>query len=220
MKDLFHVAREAPSLLIVEDDKALASYLSSVMQDDGYRVHCAHSRPEALEVSPQPLLVLVDLGLPPAQNRITEGLFLIDALLACEPNSKIIVITGQDEESAALEAVRRGAFDFLSKPATMEDVKSAIHRARLFLHHEKQLFKAGETRLHLTIRLANGPKDSADTVEEHIVRSTLANSNGNITEAARRLGLIRENMYYYMKKYGISLRRAKRQELIVKNQLN
>lgn len=204
----FHAARKVPALLIVEDDRALASYLASVMEDDGYLVNCAHSRPQALEIRPQPLLALVDLGLPPAQNRISEGMFLIDALLACEPHSKIIVITGQDEESAAFEAVRRGAFDFLSKPASMDDVKSAIHRARLFLHHEEQLSEAGETRLHLTIRLANGPKDSADAVEEQIVRSTLADSNGNVTEAARRLGLVRENLYYYLKKYGIRLRRA------------
>ncbi len=208
MNGSFLATPEAPSLLIVEDDKALASYLASVMEDDGYRVICAHSRAEALGICPQPLLALVDLGLPPAENSISEGLFLIDALLACEPHSKIIVITGQDEESSAFEAVRRGAFDFLSKPAAMDDVKSAIHRARLFLHHEKQLSESGETRLHLTIRLANGPKDSADTVEEQIVRSTLADSKGNVSEAAKRLGLVRENMYYYLKKYGIRLQRA------------
>ena len=201
-------AREDPSLLIVEDDKALASYLACVMEDDGYRVTCAHSRPEALQIWPQPQLALVDLGLPPAENRISEGMFLIDALLACEPHSKIIVITGQDEESAAFEAVRRGAFDFLSKPVSMADVKAAVKRASLFLHHETHLSEAGETRLHLTIKLANGPKDSADTVEEQIVRSTLADSNGNVTEAARRLGLVRENLYYYLKKYGIQLNRS------------
>ena len=206
----FHAAHAQgiPALLIVEDDEALAGYLASVMEDEGYRVVCAHSRPEALAIHPQPLLALVDLGLPPAENRISEGMFLIDALLANEPHSKIIVITGQDEESAAFEAVRRGAFDFLSKPAAMIDVKAAVKRATLFLHHEEHLSEDGEARLHLTIRLANGPKDTADAVEEQMVRGTLADTHGNVTEAARRLGLVRENMYYYLKKYGIQLNRT------------
>ncbi len=195
--------QEPISLLIVEDDESLASYLAGVMREAGYRVFCAHSRHEALAIKPQPLLALVDLGLPPAESRITEGMFLLDALLANDPHSKIIVITGQDEESAAFEAVRRGAFDFLCKPAAMADIKAAVKRASLFLHHEEHLSEAGETRLHITVRLANGPKDTASAVEEQLVRSTLADSHGNVTEAARRLGLVREHLYYYLKKYGI-----------------
>jgi len=202
------LAQGIPSLLIVEDDEALASYLASVMEDDGYRVVCAHNRADAQAIRPQPMLALVDLGLPPAENRISEGMFLIDALLAKEPQCKIIVVTGQDEESAAFEAVRRGAFDFLTKPASMSDVKAAVKRASLFLHHEAHLHQEGEARLHITVRLANGPKDSADAVEEQIVRGTLADTHGNVTEAARRLGLVRENLYYYLKKYGIQLNRT------------
>lgn len=204
----FANARRELSLLIVEDDEALASYLAGVMKAEGYRVSCARSRSEALSVIPHPLLALVDLGLPPAENRVSEGLFVIDGLLANEPHCKIIVITGQDEESAAFEAVRRGAFDFLSKPAAMADVKTAVKRASLFLHHEEHLSESGEARLHITVKLANGPKESADAVEEQIVRGTLADTNGNVTEAARRLGLVRENLYYYLKKYGIQLHRT------------
>ncbi|OGT22946.1 MAG: hypothetical protein A2342_08965, partial [Gallionellales bacterium RIFOXYB12_FULL_54_9] len=199
-KRAFHdtLASVIPALLIVEDDKALSSYLAGVMNDEGYRVVCAESRQEALKIRPQPLLALVDLGLPPAENRISEGLFLIDALLANAPHSKIIVISGQDEESAAFEAVRRGAFDFLSKPASMADIKTAIKRASLFLHHEEHLSEAGEARLHITVRFADGPKETGDAVEEQMVRGTLADTRGNVTEAAKRLGLVREHMYYYM----------------------
>jgi len=209
-KRAFHdtLASVIPALLIVEDDKALSSYLAGVMNDEGYRVVCAESRQEALKIRPQPLLALVDLGLPPAENRISEGLFLIDALLANAPHSKIIVISGQDEESAAFEAVRRGAFDFLSKPASMADIKTAIKRASLFLHHEEHLSEAGEARLHITVRFADGPKETGDAVEEQMVRGTLADTRGNVTEAAKRLGLVREHMYYYMKKYGIQLNRT------------
>jgi DNA-binding NtrC family response regulator len=209
-KHAFHDALVSgiPTLLIVEDDEALSSYLASVMTAEGYRVICTSTRQEALAIKPQPLLALVDLGLPPAQNRTSEGLFLIDALLAQDPHSKIIVVTGQDEESAAFEAVRRGAFDFLCKPATMNDVKAAVKRAQLFLHHEEHLSEEGEARLHITVRFADGPKDTADAVEEQMVRGTLANAHGNVTEAAHRLGMEREHLYYYLKKYGIQLHRS------------
>ena len=202
------LASGIPTLLIVEDDEALSSYLASVMINEGYRVACARTRQEALAIKPHPLLAIVDLGLPPAQNRISEGLYLIDALLAHDPSSKIIVVTGQDEETAAFEAVRRGAFDFLSKPAAMGDVKSAVKRAQLFLHHEEHLSEAGEARLHITVRFADGPKDTADAVEEQMVRGTLADAHGNVTEAAHRLGMEREHLYYYLKKYGIQLHRS------------
>lgn len=195
-------------LLIVDDDKALADYLACAMRDEDYRVVCAHSRHEALAIKPQPLLALVDLGLAPAENRISEGLYLIDALLANEPRSKIIVITGQDEETAAFEAVRRGAFDFLSKPVSMIDIKAAARRACLFLHHEESLSESGEERLHITVNLANGLKDNADAVEEQLVRGVLARTHGNVTKAARRLGLVRVHLYYYVKKYGIMLNRT------------
>lgn len=196
------------SLLLVEDDPALSSYLAEALQQEGYVVFCADSRPHALAVTPQPALAIVDLGLPPAASRTTEGLLLIDALLARAPNTKIIVLTGQDEESSAFEAVRRGAFDFLTKPAKLEKIKAALERAQLFLNQDKKLEAAGEARIQITARLADGPKEVSSTVEEQLVRSTLASSHGNVAEAARQLGLAREHLYYYIKKYGIYLDRS------------
>ncbi len=98
--------------------------------------------------------------------------------------------------------------DFLSKPAAMNDVKAAIKRAYLFLHHEEHLSESGEARLHITVKLSDGPKETGSAVEEQMVRGTLADTNGNVTEAARRLGLVREHLYYYLKKYGIQLNRT------------
>ncbi len=196
------------SLLLVEDDPALSSYLAEALQQEGYQITCADSRPAALSVSPQPTLAIVDLGLPPAASRTTEGLLLIDALLARAPNTKIVVLTGQDEESSAFEAVRRGAFDFLTKPASLGKIKAALERAQLFLNQEKKLEAVGESRIQITARLADGPKEASSAVEEQLVRSTLANCNGNVAEAARQLGLAREHLYYYIKKYGIQLERS------------
>lgn len=196
------------SLLLVEDDPALSSYLALALQQDGYAVCCANTRASALAAFPQPPLAIIDLGLPPAASQTTEGLLLIDALLAQSPNTKIIVLTGQDEESSAFEAVRRGAFDFLTKPAALAKIRAALLRAELFLNQEKKLGDVGEARIQLTARLADGPKEVSSAVEEQLVRSALAASNGNVAEAARQLGLAREHLYYYIKKYGIQIERA------------
>ena len=192
-------------VLLVEDDLALSGYLASALRDAGFQVQTAHNRAQVLEicaVSP-PHLVLLDLGLPPHASTMDEGLAVLDHCIQQAPDSKIIVLTGQDDEAAALEAVRRGAFDFLVKPTPMAVVFSALRRAELFLKQEGRLNQAGEARLHMTARLGEGPKEAGANAEEQLVRRVLLASGYNVAETARRLGLAREHVYYYLKKYGI-----------------
>ncbi len=193
-------------LLLVEDDAALAGYLASTLAAQGYTVHQAHDRAQALAtltLQPSIALIVLDLGLPPHPSTMTEGLTALEELLHRAPHAKIIVLTGQDEHAAALEAIRRGAFDFLVKPASLPLILQALQRAKLFLREETRMAASGETRLHLTARFDEGPKEAAAIAEEQILRKTLAECDYNVTEAARRLGMAREHVYYYLKKYGI-----------------
>jgi two-component system response regulator RegA len=116
---------------------------------------------------------------------------------------KVIVLTGQDESAAAHEAVRRGAFDFLVKPARIPDILAALKRASLFLREEARMAEAGEARVQVTARLQEGPKEVAAAAEEQLLRRAFVESGYNVAEAARRLGLAREHVYYYLNKYGI-----------------
>lgn len=194
------------SLLIVEDDIALSGYLASVLGGKGFAVRSATDRSGAmacLESDSRFGLVLLDLGLPPAPSTMEEGLALLDELLAKAPSTKIIVLTGQDENAAALEAVRRGAFDFLVKPASVASIVQALRRSVLFMREESRMAEAGEARVHLTARLNEGPKEAAAAAEEQLLRRALAEAGYNVAEAARRLGLAREHVYYYLNKYGI-----------------
>ncbi len=194
------------SLLIVEDDPALAGYLASTLGEKGFLVHTASDRAGAvacLESVTRFGLVLLDLGLPPAPSTMDEGLALLDEILAKSPTMKVVVLTGQDESVAALEAVRRGAFDFLVKPASIGTIVQALRRAALFMREESRMAEAGETRVHLTARLNEGPKEAAAAAEEQLLRRALVEAGYNVAEAARRLGLAREHVYYYLNKYGI-----------------
>lgn len=199
-------AAAASTVLLVEDDLALSGYLASALKSSGYSVQTAHDRAQALAIfqSPKPpALVLLDLGLPPHASTMTEGLAVLDQGLRAVPDAKVIVLTGQDEHAAALEAVRRGAFDFLVKPASLPGILAALRRAELFVQQEGRLAQTGEARLHLTARLGEGPKEAAANAEEQLLRRVLAASNYNVAEAARQLGLAREHVYYYLNKYGI-----------------
>ncbi len=76
-----------------------------------------------------PQLALVDLGLPPTPHRPTEGFRLIAELLAHSPSIKIIVLSGQDEDSNARHARTLGAIDFIAKPCSPEGIKIQLLNA-------------------------------------------------------------------------------------------
>ena len=119
-----------------------------------------------------------------------------------ETNEKDLTQWEYDETSAQ-EAIRCGAIDFLVKPVEMPAVLQAVARAALFKDHEGHMSAQGETRIQFTARLADGPREVAAAAEEQLVRKTLAETDHNVAQTARRLGLVRENVYYYLKKYGI-----------------
>lgn len=193
-------------LLLVEDDPALADYLAATLRDAGYAVRQAADRPGAIAAFTQAAptaLALIDLGLPPDPGSMTEGLALLDTLLEIAPSTKIVVLTGQDEEAAAFAAIRRGAFDFLVKPASLSTIRQSLQRAALFVREEGRLAEIGEARIQLTARLREGPREVASAAEEQLLRRALQETGFNIAETARRLGLAREHLYYYLNKYGI-----------------
>jgi two-component system, response regulator RegA len=202
---------EAPSspnlaVLLVEDDAALSGYLGAALRDHGYVVHHAGDRAQALaclQHTNPPLLVLLDLGLPPQPSTMREGLAVLDLGLALVPALKVLVLTGQDEAAAAQEAVRRGAFDFLLKPVSIDTVLQALRRAQLFAREEAYLVLQGQARLHITARMGEGPKEAGAQAEEQLLRRAFAGADYNVAETARQLGLAREHVYYYLNKYGI-----------------
>ena len=197
---------ESNFILLAEDDPTLSGYLSSSLTDVGYHVQATPDRASALSVlgsALPPSMLLLDLGLPPNASTMSEGLSLLDAALQLVPGIKVIVLTGQDEDAAALEAIRRGAFDFLVKPASLAAIHAAVRRASLFNQTEERMTVVGEARLHLTARLWEGPKEAASSAEEQLLRRTLVAAGYNIAEVARQLGMAREHVYYYLNKYGL-----------------
>lgn len=199
-------SEQPPCILLVEDDSVLRQTLAASLSAQGYRVMEAESRKTALtRLAEQDdiAVMILDLGLPPREHSTDEGLAVIRAVSSDMLNIKIIVLTGQDEESAALAAIREGAFDFLSKPAGLADILTALNRALLFQRKEKDLSSEGTTRLQINATLSDGLKAVREETEEKLVRKVLKETGFNVYQSASRLGLKRESLYYFMKKFGI-----------------
>jgi DNA-binding NtrC family response regulator len=197
---------EIHHILMVEDDPAIRTMLRGMLELHDFKVGEAESRFEALEKlrSDQNIsVVILDLGLPPNAHDITEGIATLKAIQAEIMTVKVIVLTGQDQEAAALEAIREGAFDFLSKPASSESILNAVRRALLFLQKEQELGREGVTRIAINAQIGEGLKGVRTDAEERLVRQILKETNFNVYQSAKRLGVKRENIYYFMKKFGI-----------------
>ena len=123
----------ARPLLIVEDDLALQKQIKWSL--DRFDCVTASDRESALVQfrRHQPAVVTMDLGLPPDPDSTSEGFKLLGQLLDLDPNIKVIVLTGQNDQSNALRAVAAGAYDFFAKPFEPELLGLTIDRAyRMF----------------------------------------------------------------------------------------
>lgn len=195
------------TVLLVEDDPALRLIMRNLLENHDYSVEEADSRATAeaiLKAHPDIAAIVLDLGLPPSPHTTTEGLASIRMVQDLLHPAKIVVLTGQDEESSALSAIREGAFDFLAKPSPSEDILKAVQRAVLFHSKERTLSEQeGLTKLQINAKVEDGLKAVREEAEERLVRQVLKDTKFNVYQSAARLGLKRESVYYFLKKFGI-----------------
>jgi two-component system NtrC family response regulator len=128
--------KNGSQLMIVEDDLALQKQIKWSL--DQFDSVTADDRESALTQLRRhaPAVVTMDLGLPPDADGTTEGFKLLEQMLAAAPDTKVIVLTGQNGQANALRAVAMGAYDFLAKPFEPEMLNLTVERA--FRLHELQ----------------------------------------------------------------------------------
>ena len=121
-----------PDLLIVDDDPLISDTLNFVLSRD-FNVYVAESRAQVKsllrQVDNPPQLALIDLGLPPTPHRPDEGFKLINELIAYSPSIKILVLSGQNEDTNARHARTLGAIEFIAKPCDPETIKKLLQGA-------------------------------------------------------------------------------------------
>ncbi len=139
------MSKASRRLLIVDDDTGIQRQLRWSFED--YDVEVAGDRNEALaqfraRVAP---VVTVDLGLPPDPDSPDEGFAVVEEILRLAPDTKIIVVTGQDDREHALKAIRLGAYDFYRKPIDSSELALIVDRASHLYELEEE-----NRRLHLS----------------------------------------------------------------------
>lgn len=156
--------RDKKKLLIIEDDLGLQKQLRWTF--DQYTVSVASDRETALAMvrRHEPAVITMDLGLPPDQDGATEGLATLKQILALAPDTKIIVLTGNQDHVNALKAIEIGAYDFQQKPFDPEMLKLVVQRA-FYLHAIQQENK----RLNLT--QSSSPIDGLITKDAELLKA-------------------------------------------------
>ncbi len=161
-----------PSILLVDDDEVLRERLATAIRARGYEVRTAGSSDEAMREAQResPEMAVLDLRMPGG-----SGLEILRELRRQDPSTRVLMLTGYGSIATAVEAVREGAVGYLPKPADADEIIAALNGTQT----------AGEKGVE-TPSLARAEW-------EHIQR-VLADCGGNISEAARRLGIHRRSL--------------------------
>ncbi len=122
-------------ILVVEDEAAERISLGEVLRLEGYRVKLAGSGEEALHLVQKEApfdLAILDLRLPGI-----DGLQVLDGIRRASPDTVVILITGYGTMEVVIQALRKGAFDFLLKPCPVHEVLSTVRRALSEVERER-----------------------------------------------------------------------------------
>jgi two-component system response regulator RegA len=168
-------APDAETILITDDDKAFCAALSGAFRRRGFKVVVAHDYEDAISEAHawNPARAVVDLRMPGR-----GGLEVVGELKQKHPLMKIVVLTGYGSIATAVEAMKLGAVHYLTKPAEPDEVLAAFDRT--------------EPATEVPTTDAN-PRSLEEVEWEHLQR-VLTDCGGNISEAARRLGMHRRSL--------------------------
>lgn len=170
-----------PRLLLVDDDEAFLESMEYEFTDRGYKVLPAPDYRAALGLAAmhQPAFAVVDLRL-----RGEGGLRVLSDLIDRLPGIRSVVLTGYGSIATAVEATKLGAFHYLTKPCDPDELEKAFRR------------DAGDATTPIPDYIP-----SLALHEREYIEYVLAATGGNISEAARRLGLHRQSLQRKLRKY-------------------
>lgn len=146
------------NILVVDDDRETRELLREVLSEEGYHVVTSGSGEEALEIGKQECfdVIISDMKLGPNLN----GLDVLRAYKSIQPESEVILITAFGSMETAIEAVKAGAFDYLSKPFKIEEVLLQVGRAlenRNLLRENRNLKRQLGSQVQLSSLIGRSP---------------------------------------------------------------
>ena len=157
---------ELPHLLLVDDDATFTRVMARAMSRRGFRVSTAGSAEEGLTIA-----------------QADPGLVLLPKLLELDPEMRVVILTGYSSIATAVEAIKRGACNYLCKPADADDVLAAL----LSEHAD------------LDTLVPENPM-SVDRLQWEHIQRVLTEHEGNISATARALGMHRRTLQRKLQK--------------------
>jgi DNA-binding NtrC family response regulator len=120
------VSQEKPLILVIDDEPDIRELVKDILEDEGYRVAIAGdgSQARASFASVTPNLILLDIWMPDV-----DGISLLKEFKQQDPNITIVMMSGHGTIETAVEATRRGAYDFIEKPLSMAKLLRSIELA-------------------------------------------------------------------------------------------
>ena len=175
-------ATDRPSILLVDDEEIFRERLARAMRERGYEVQTASGYDGALALArvESPEYAVVDLRM---EGR--SGLEVVRELKKLDPATNVLVLTGYGSIATAVDAMRLGASSYLPKPADADEILAAFARAGAPV----EIARAEDLTAPSLAR----------TEWEHINR-VLSDCGGNVSEAARRLGIHRRSLQRKLQK--------------------
>jgi two-component system response regulator RegA len=173
----------AGRLLLVDDDEVFRERLAQALRQRGQDVVTAADGPEAMRAAGRGkwTAAVVDLRMPGM-----TGTELVPELLRVQPELRVVVLTGYGSIASAVEAMRLGAHNYVSKPADADDVLAAV---------------TGDARRIDAPAGEEAPPPTLARAEWEHIQRILSDTGGNVSETARRLGITRRTLQLKLKKY-------------------
>lgn len=164
-------------VLLVDDDGLFRDRLAISLARRGWEVRTAGDCGQAWETARQfvPSHILVDLRIGSE-----SGLDLIPRFREIRPEARIVVLTGYGSIATALDAVKSGASDYLTKPADAEQIEAAFEGRKV---------------------APGNVTPTLDRVEWEYLQRVLADCDGNVSQAARTLGIDRRSLQRKLSKF-------------------
>ena len=173
---------EQTHVLVLDDDAIFIEVLARALRRRGYRVSTAQTGVQAIALAQQdaPQLAVVDLKIDQE-----SGLDVLAPLLACNPQLRILILTGYSSIATAVAAIKAGAWDYACKPLDADEILQKL-----------SVDDGGATPLS---EVPEQPL-SVDRLEWEHIQRVLTENDGNISATARSLGMHRRTLQRKLQK--------------------
>lgn len=179
-EDALFAPEEQPHILLVDDDETFTHVMARAMTRRGLRVTVAGSADEGLALARKDLPDYAVLDLKMDGD---SGLVLLPKLLELDPDMQVVILTGYSSIATAVEAIKRGARNYLCKPADADDVLVALLSDRAEVEN-----------------LVPENPISVDRLQWEYIQRVLGEHEGNISATARALGMHRRTLQRKLQK--------------------